>query len=735
MYNFRMLNSMYDKFIDSKELTTKELVELGFNNHDIAKLVEEGKIRRVRRGYYDLVECDGLFKYANVLFSKRVFNVERGKKALERCLEIDPTNGSVHTRLFNSALYSRDYDKVFEHFQVLDNKDKENYKKDLNLWLYLLSFITDVPEEYLSRVKNMQVSDVLTLSTDVRYADKINQNLFRNSVIGNRLGEAEAVFSNSVEAKEKNKKIYTLITEKLLKDAIVCNSKKHDLIYTLIIKGYYHDAKSILEKESELHGLAGTDQFMLTIINDMIGLIEDGEIPCIEERKDKELGTYIDDVIRRHDYRRALELYNNYCVGDNSLNSKYLGIMLERINAEIYKAELVSEYDNKEYTLEEMLPLEENVVVLEIKTGENINNSIFVDITNSLLNQDIDKAFELIDKYLNDIGKSQYKGYIIDLIKLGLLDKDKAFIDAMSQLSAIGRDKEIFDVSVYIQDFYFSLVNKDFKKAEIYLDILSMSKELGNIDINISDMRVALEEEIKRYGELNKKYGLDKSCVEDISISDKIDNVEGNKVVENVGEEISVEKVLDEGSCKKIEEVTDEQGKEVDDEKLDYTLADVIDDVLNNSNVVMLEPMSSDECREVLNTVKRFDTIRVSVIDEEDGKKRIVLRYVDRNLPYVDIGATLKKANNCYNNWQYENAIDLYQTVLPKIEEPRSFIYAKLGFAYQKTTYDGDYSKAIDYLTLAQEQSKKEDVVRDYSKLIEELKTKSKYNGKVLTKK
>lgn len=716
MYNFRMLNSMYDKFIDSKELTTKELVELGFNNHDIAKLVEEGKIRRVRRGYYDLVECDGLFKYANVLFSKRVFNVERGKKALERCLEIDPTNGSVHTRLFNSALYSRDYDKVFEHFQVLDNKDKENYKKDLNLWLYLLSFITDVPEEYLSRVKNMQVSDVLTLSTDERYADKLNQNLFRNSVIGNRLGEAEAVFSNSVEAKEKNKKIYTLITEKLLKDAIVCNSKKHDLIYTLIIKGYYHDAKSILEKESELHGLAGTDQFMLTIINDMIGLIEDGEIPCIEERKDKELGTYIDDVIRRHDYRRALELYNNYCVGDNSLNSKYLGIMLERINAEIYKAELVSEYDNKEYTLEEMLPLEENVVVLENKTGENINNSIFVDITNSLLNQDIDKAFELIDKYLNDIGKSQYKGYIIDLIKLGLLDKDKAFIDAMSQLSAIGRDKEIFDVSVYIQDFYFSLVNKDFKKAEIYLDILSMSKVLGNIDINISDMREALLEEIKRSDELNKKYGFDEIVNDD----------KDNKVVESTSEEVS---------DKKIAEVTDEQGKEVEDEKIDYTLADVIDEVLNNSNLIMLEPMSSDECREVLNTVKRFDTIRVSVIDEEDGKKRIVLRYVDRNLPYVDIGATLKKANNCYNNWQYENAIDLYQTVLPKIEEPRSFIYAKLGFAYQKTTYDRDYSKAIDYLTLAQEQSKKEDVVRDYSKLIEELKTKSKYNGKVLTKK
>jgi hypothetical protein len=149
----------------------------------------------------------------------------------------------------------------------------------------------------------------------------------------------------------------------------------------------------------------------------------------------------------------------------------------------------------------------------------------------------------------------------------------------------------------------------------------------------------------------------------------------------------------------------------------------------------MLEPMSSDDASNVLNTVKRFDTIRASVIDEEDGNKRVVLRYVDKNLPYINIAAVLKEANDRFKNWQYNETIDLLQSVLPKLEEPRSFIYAKLGFSYQKTTYDGDYSKAIDYLILAQEQSKKEAEVRDYSKVIEELKSKSKYNGKVLTKK
>ena len=123
-------------------------------------MVEEGKLRRVRRGYYDLVECDGLYRYANILFSKRFYNAERGRKALARCLEIDPNNGSVHSRLFMDALFSRDYEKVFEHFRVLDSKDNEIYKKDLNLWLYLLSYVTKISDEYLERVKNMQVSYV-----------------------------------------------------------------------------------------------------------------------------------------------------------------------------------------------------------------------------------------------------------------------------------------------------------------------------------------------------------------------------------------------------------------------------------------------------------------------------------------------------------------------------------------------------------------------------------------------
>ena len=67
---------------------------------------------------------------------------------------------------------------------------------------------------------------------------------------------------------------------------------------------------------------------------------------------------------------------------------------------------------------------------------------------------------------------------------------------------------------------------------------------------------------------------------------------------------------------------------------------------------------------------------------------------------------------------------------MPKLEKPRSFIFARLGNCYRQTTYDGDYSKAIDYYTMAMAQSAEEDVPLDFTDLITDLKNKSKYNGK-----
>ena len=671
MVNFKIEMSIYDKFIDKKELTTKELLELGLNSHDLTNLVSEGKIRRVRRGFYDLEKCDGLFNYANILASKKYKNYERFQQALNRCLEIEPNNGKVHTRLLLDSLHKNNFEQAVESIRILSNSSNDAYKRDANLWLFMLSFITELPVDLKEKVSSLKLEDVLTREDDLRYDDKLSQNKIRSNIFNYKFSYASDDLN---ELNIKKKPIYFLITEKLLSMVKYYDIRNQQNISNLLIDGKYEEVRDLLIKDRDLHGLSVANKEILIILEDLIGVINDKKIPEVENMPDSD---YLYVEIQKHNYERALQLYRDFPVKNVSCGVKSVGLLLERINEEINKL-------NKE----------------EVRTL-SVGSDIFVNITNALQSGDVDKAFLLLDQYLESINKKQYKNYIANLIKLDVLNGDKGFVESMHELSCVGRDKELFDVALYIQDFYFNLVNKNFMKAAVYLNLISMSKSLGGVEVEVSQMRRTLIDEAFKNNIKESDLGL-------------------------VGkEEVVVEDDLS-------EEIV---APEIEDLPITYTLGDAIDDVVNEVNLLMLEPMSDEEISFVTDTCQATDCVQSIVVEEEDGTKRVFLRYYDKNGPYVDISGTLRLANFKYKNREYEEAIELFERVLPKIENPRSFIYSKLGIAYRNITKDNDYSKAIDYLTLATAASASEENVVDYTDLINKLKFRSNYNGVVLTKK
>ena len=671
MVNFKIEMSIYDKFIDKKELTTKELLELGLNSHDLTNLVNEGKIRRVRRGFYDLEKCDGLFNYANILASKKYKNYERFHQALNRCLEIEPNNGKVHTRLLLDSLHKNNFEQAVESIRILSNSSNDAYKRDANLWLFMLSFVTELPDDLKEKVSSLKLEDVLTREDDLRYDDKLSQNKIRSNIFNYKFSYASDDLN---ELNIKKKPIYFLITEKLLSMVKYYDMRNQQNISNLLIDGKYEEVRDLLIKDRDLHGLSNVNKEILIILEDLIGVINDKKIPEVENMPDSD---YLYVEIQKHNYERALQLYRDFPVKNVSCGVKSVGLLLERINEEINKL-------NKE----------------EVRTL-SVGSDIFVNITNALQSGDVDKAFLLLDQYLESIDKKQYKNYIANLIKLDVLNGDKGFVESMHELSCVGREKELFDVALYIQDFYFNLVNKNFMKAAVYLNLISMSKSLGGVEVEVSQMRRTLIDEAFKNNIKESDLGL-------------------------VGkEEVVVEDDLS-------EEIV---APEIEDLPITYTLGDAIDDVVNEVNLLMLEPMSDEEISFVTDTCQATDCVQSIVIEEEDGTKRVFLRYYDKNGPYVDISGTLRLANFKYKNREYEEAIELFERVLPKIENPRSFIYSKLGIAYRNITKDNDYSKAIDYLTLATAASASEENVVDYTDLINKLKFRSNYNGVVLTKK
>lgn len=146
------LNSMYDKFIDNRELTEKELLSIGFTSEDLSELKEKGKIASVKSGIYSLVDADGLVNYSYMLPKDRHYSVYK------RCLEIEPTSTKFATTVFNYSLWANDFDTTLKCFDILDTPD---YRKNQNLRLLLLSYITDLGEEYRERVRNLTVDDVI----------------------------------------------------------------------------------------------------------------------------------------------------------------------------------------------------------------------------------------------------------------------------------------------------------------------------------------------------------------------------------------------------------------------------------------------------------------------------------------------------------------------------------------------------------------------------------------------
>ena len=375
-----------------------------------------------------------------------------------------------------------------------------------------------------------------------------------------------------------------------------------------------------------------------------------------------------------------------------------MGILLERVDSEISKLKLLG---NNEEEVQEIIPEDSN------KTSVNPDvDAMFTRIASSLLKQDVDTAFSLLEEYLSSINKSNFRGYVADLIKLSVLKKDTSFEEPILLLSTLSRDEFDFSVAAYIQDFYFNVARKNFKEAAIYLDILSMSEELGGVPIPTYDLREKLIGDAELAGITKEELGLKEKEV--VVPQQVVPTVSSEELDEKVPVEETIESLMD----------------------IPYSITNAIDDILDDVNMIMLEPMSDEDIAKVVDAAVRVPKVQAITIKEASGEKRVVLRYYDKFGPYVNIGATLKAADEKYKNWEYQEAIDLYQSVMPKLEKPRSFIFARLGNCYRQTTYDGDYSKAIDYYTMAMAQSAEEDVPLDFTDLITDLKNKSKYNGK-----
>lgn len=150
MVNYKLMNEL---FMKKNILSTKELLLIGFNSHDLTRLVEEGKLKRNSRGYYSLPIADRELVYPLVNIVERVIGGEA--VVMLEPLDIDEANivlDTVSTISKVRSIVISEEDKKRIVLRYIENK---NFSMDLNDLLERANYLYE-SEFYDAYIETME---------------------------------------------------------------------------------------------------------------------------------------------------------------------------------------------------------------------------------------------------------------------------------------------------------------------------------------------------------------------------------------------------------------------------------------------------------------------------------------------------------------------------------------------------------------------------------------------------
>lgn len=722
MVNEENLKRLYDGIIEGKELTTKELISYGFYPKDLSDLIEKGSLERIKRGHYSFLAVDNLLYYGKKLIAQKEY--DKAKICFEKCYEINPNHLGTCFQLFLKSINDKDYKAVFKYYDVLSTAENSFYQVDNNFYLYLLNIITEIPEKYREYVKYLKLEDIRVDFRDKRYKDAKEHNKMRLTVLQGKLPYALNQI-NGLIAKNGALTVQDIIVRNLLYQAVAVEKENKSKVLESIKLKNYESIINILEEKQKRYNLSLMDEHILKLTYEIHNIEKTGNIPTIGLIETENLF----EAINGHNFSLALELCKNFNEKNNYSNDESeLYLLLSILCNLLYnkkKVETLKREDSGKEVVEEKIEIieEEQNIVEETKEISCVTTSAgtFSEVIGYLMQLDFENAFRTLRKYMDSIQKRDYEFLIVDLIKLSFLEKDMAFIKPMTALTYVSRENFTFDVSTYIQEFYIALSKNKFNEARIYLDIVSKGDKLGQNCILTENLRQVLETTEK-----NSSYKGDFHEVEKIEQALKNsmqDNLNVTKVKENVFQTNLSKKEEEQKQAVVTKEalLNKKEESSIDNIEIIQSEREFIDrnckELLVNQGVVLLKPMDKHRRMNVRQIVEKQYPDIVSFEIGREPNKQVVLRYRPTKQVYVDVRGLLELVLKAYADADYDTCINACLQLL-QLNEAKTFVYARLGLSYMKKK---QMDKAISYLTIATELSKKEDGQFDFEGLIARL--------------
>lgn len=296
------LDKIYDYVVNNEVLMKIESIKnLGFNEDDIEELLDRGIISYIDDSTYKFEDVDGLFNVAEELLKDNKF--QEGKSYLKKVLEMDKEHNEAWNRLLFQSIKEQNYEEVFILLDCIPKTEKMYHEHDYIYYLYLMNFITNLPDKYQNYIKFLDFNSIEIPVNDTRFEDRVWQNRIRLLTFNKK-------FSKALDEEYESLKEVDYITEadmiikELLKQVVTSVKNLHNAVNIAIRKKDYQCAIEILSRRKAIHGLAVYDHYTLKLLQayDMIDRL--GVIPQIEETDIKT----IFDAINAKDYELALKL-------------------------------------------------------------------------------------------------------------------------------------------------------------------------------------------------------------------------------------------------------------------------------------------------------------------------------------------------------------------------------------------------------------------------------------------
>lgn len=318
------IEPIYKLLINDLKITDESLRIYGYKEEEIHLLVKMNIIQRLNTGEYKLVSVEKFRQYGLSLL--RMNKKYAADKCFRRCYEMATNGKNISFQYINSLLKRRKHQEIFE---VIDRVNPELDDVNYNLCLYLLSFLTDIPDRYKERIRNMTEDDLLMPMTS---SNRIENNI-RKQIIEFKFKYAYKLINDSLAKTRSNGySIKFELIRELLKQVVDREETHKNNLMDLIKKSQYKEIILVLKDRQDIRYLSLIESYILIVAETIVEILETGKLPI------PTIGNTSDmyKALVGKNFKVALELNTKFIEETNkNINEDIFNLLLVKLNGYI----------------------------------------------------------------------------------------------------------------------------------------------------------------------------------------------------------------------------------------------------------------------------------------------------------------------------------------------------------------------------------------------------------------